>query len=186
MRGGGWWAAAGGGWTWACGLCSSPRGVAQMTDKTCSVPQERGGEGRRGGAPAVRCQAVRGGREFWVAMGHPECLWPSWDAWWAVSGGDGRGLELRFLLVSFWEGMSALPTCHCGKGSAHLCPWSLPASPPSPQTPDPVVTDQGWGSAQGGPSGHRGCGQDGPISPSSLISSSPSSFQVVSPQHQRS
>ena len=65
-------------------------------------------------------------------------------------GRDGRGP--RFLLV-FWEGMSALPTCHCGKGSAHLCPWSLPASPPSPQTPDSVVTAQGWGWAQGTPAG---------------------------------
>lgn len=65
-------------------------------------------------------------------------------------GRDGRGL--RFLLV-FWEGMSALPTCHCGKGSAHLCPWSLPASPPSPQTLDSVVTAQGWGWAQGTPEG---------------------------------
>lgn len=37
-------------------------------------------------------------------------------------GRDGRRLELRFLLVSFCGGGSALPTCHCGKGSAHLCP----------------------------------------------------------------
>ena len=46
------------------------------------------------GPPAVHCRAVRGGRELWVAMGDTECLWPSWDARWAVSWGEtaeGRG-----------------------------------------------------------------------------------------------
>ena len=78
VRGRGWWAAAGGGWTWACGLCSSPRGAAQMTDKPCQGASGEGGgrtEGwRRWEGRGHRCQAVRGGRELWVAMGDPECL----------------------------------------------------------------------------------------------------------------
>lgn len=143
--------------------------------------QERGGEGRRGGAPAVRCQAVRGGRELWVAMGDPECLWPSWDAWWAVSGGRRQRARVEVPAGVLLGGDvcpappplvgKVLPIYVPGHSQPHLLPHR-------PQTLWSQTKDGGQHRAA---PVARGCGQDGPISPSSLISSSPSSFQVVSP-----
>lgn len=37
--------------TWACGLCSSPRGVAQMTDKTCQCASGEGWRRQEGAGP---------------------------------------------------------------------------------------------------------------------------------------
>lgn len=86
-----------------------------------------------------------------------------------MSGGDGRGLELRFLLVSFWEDVT-YPPATMGRFCPSMAPWSSQPHllPHRPQTLWSQTEGIG-GQHRSGPSGHRGCGQGGPISPGSLL-----------------
>ena len=86
VRGGGWWAAAGGGWTWACGLCSSPRGVAQMTDQTCQGALGESGEGGRGKGKRLRLSTQLGATDAcWLVSAYPAlgalCTLPAQVTW---------------------------------------------------------------------------------------------------------